>query len=921
MPGLALVAWLRGRSRLASVALVAGFAACGAANAAYARDQALDPPLRRVLDAAFGGFALAALGPSGPHPPLLTRALLVEDAVLRDGFASVRVNVLAVRIGDTWQAAGGGATWSVSGSASAERFTAWRAGRTIEAPVTYRRAARYLNDGVPDFERDLALGGATLLGTVKSALLVDVRSHGTWLDEAASEARARIRRAVARWVGVRHPTSGALVTAVLIGDRAAIADDVRERLQVSGTYHVIAISGGNIAVFVVIVSTLCRLIGLGPRASAIATLCVLLLYAAVVVSGPSVRRAVLVAVLYLAARAVDHRAAPWQAAAVACAGLLVAWPLDLRDVGFVLTFGAAGALLAVTEATRLRIVPVGIRWLLQSIVASLAVEAVLLPVQATAFGRVSIAGVVLNLVAVPAMTVAQLSGLVVVAADVAGAAAAFAGSIADLSVQLLIWSASLAEAAPWLTDRVPPPAWVAVAVYYAALIGTVRGAGTVRAMSAATWVAAGFLVASGLPDAARRPSESTPRMRLTMLDVGQGEALLLQPPAGQPLLIDTGGRPFGGGLDLGARVVAPALWARGVRSLAVLLITHGDPDHMGGAAGVLGSMRVGESWLGVRVPRHLAGNELRTELDERRIAVQYLRAGRTMALGGVRLRVLHPPVPDWERQRVRNDDSVVIEATYGDVAFLLLGDVSAEIERALVPQLTPARVRILKVAHHGSKTSTSQELLDGWRPQLALISAGRGNSFGHPAGDVLARLEVAGTRVLRTDHGGELTVETDGRTVGWSTYRDVTQSVAITKSRSSGTITIGASRHDQPPPVTSTLPRPCFAFSHSASISASEASGNVLPVSASAASIWPKRAVNLSLARRSAASGSTPSFRDRLAIEKRRSPISSSARDRSPVAPDSTSCRSSATSSSILSSTSAALAQSNPTAAARALSS
>jgi competence protein ComEC len=186
---------------------------------------------------------------------------------------------------------------------------------------------------------------------------------------------------------------------------------------------------------------------------------------------------------------------------------------------------------------------------------------------------------------------------------------------------------------------------------------------------------------------------------------------------------------------------------------------------MGGAAGVLASLPVGESWFGIRVPRHAAGNDLLEELAARRVGVRYLRASRAMDLAGMRVRVLHPPEPDWERQRVRNDDSVVLEVTYGDVAILLLGDVSADVERALAPQLTPARVRILKVAHHGSRTSTSQVLLDAWRPHVALVSAGRGNSFGHPAREVLERLHHAGARVLRTDQDGEITVETDGRAV------------------------------------------------------------------------------------------------------------------------------------------------------------
>lgn len=770
---VAVVGWARGWTRATTFALVAGFAANGAANAAHARDRALETPLRHVLDAAVGGFSLASLGPGGEHPPIPTRASLVEDAAPRDGFVSLRVTVSAVQIGDRWQAVSGGAGLTVSGTASVARVSEWRAGRAIQAPVTFRRPARYLNDGVPDFERDLALDGTTLLGTVKSGLLVDVTARGSWLDEAASRARARIRRAVDQWVGPFSPTSAALVTAVLIGDRAAIPDDVRERLQASGTYHVIAISGGNIAVFVVIVSALCRLAGLGPRGAAMLTLLVLLAYAGVVVSGPSVRRAVCVAVLYLGARAVDHRAPPWHAASMACAALLAVWPLDLRDVGFVLTFGAASALLAVADTMRQPGWPVAARWLLQSMGASLAVEAVLLPVQALAFGRVSLAGIVVNLVAVPAMTIAQLAGLVVVAGDLVGRGASLAAWAAHAGVTLLLGGASLVEIAPWLAGRAPPPAWSAVALYYGALAAAARGRGWPRVASGVVCVATACVIAFGLP-ATLRGGAPTDRLRVTMLDVGQAEAILLEPRGEPPILIDTGGSPFGGGLDIGTRVVAPALWARGVTSLGTMLITHGDPDHMGGAAGVLASVAVGEAWFGIRVPRHEPGNELLADLASRRVVVRNLRAGGAMTHGGVRLRVLHPPEPDWERQRVRNDDSVVFEAVYGDAAILLAGDITAQVERAIVPQLTPARVRVLKVAHHGSRTSTSRELLEAWRPQLALVSAGRGNTFGHPAREVVERLEQAGARVLRTDRDGQITLETDGRSVTWRTFNGAT---------------------------------------------------------------------------------------------------------------------------------------------------
>ena len=139
-------------------------------------------------------------------------------------------------------------------------------------------------------------------------------------------------------------------------------------------------------------------------------------------------------------------------------------------------------------------------------------------------------------------------------------------------------------------------------------------------------------------------------------------------------------------------------------------------------------------------------------------------------MGAVRMRVLHPSVPDWERRRVRNDDSVVLEVRYGDVAVLLLGDVGAGIERSIAAQLMPAKYRILKVAHHGSRTSSARELIESWRPGIAIISCGRGNTFGHPAPEVLQRLESVGADIYRTDLHGQISLETDGVNVHVRTF-------------------------------------------------------------------------------------------------------------------------------------------------------
>jgi competence protein ComEC len=141
-----------------------------------------------------------------------------------------------------------------------------------------------------------------------------------------------------------------------------------------------------------------------------------------------------------------------------------------------------------------------------------------------------------------------------------------------------------------------------------------------------------------------------------------------------------------------------------------------------------------------------------------------LTAGSELTYGPARIRVLNPPSPDWERRRVRNDDSLVMEVIFGDVAILLTGDAGAEVEQQIVHRLTPARVRILKVGHHGSRTSTSKVLIDAWKPQIAIVSCGRGNRFGHPAAEVIQRLEAAGARIYRTDRDGQVTADTDGKT-------------------------------------------------------------------------------------------------------------------------------------------------------------
>ena len=781
----AWLAWGYQRDRLAFAAMAAAFFCAATALAEDAQ--------RRALHQSFG-----------PHAnPIAVRLRLLEDASRQDGFTTLQAAVLAVRVGGGWTPATAGATVTVGGSVAAEQSGEWRAGRIIETFATFRRPARYLDEGVPDFERDLALAGTAFFGSIKSASLVDVRERGNVVQEAAAIIRTHVRRGIQRWVAPHDAVAAAIVTAVLIGDRTGLPDDIRLRLQAAGTYHVIAISGGNIAILAGIIYGLLLSGGISGRPAAFIALLLLAAYAQIVTAGASVWRATLMAMLYLGARLIDHRSAPWQALAVAAALVVCARPLDVRDAGFILTFGATAALLegarrvapafALSDvsprrargdpAPRRRVEGAGRKaaaWLLASLAASLAAEIALLPINAWTFSRVTSAGLVLNLAAVPLMALVQVGGILVSCLAGVDVVARPAGWLAYAASAALVGSARLVDVAPWLTARVPPPSLVFMAAYYAGLAVALWGSGVRRGCGIAAVLGSTMAIVSGQPagwlsDAAalRLRSGQALGLRVTMFDVGQGDATLVELPDSSRVLVDAGGTPFGNStFDVGSRVLAPALWARGVRRLDTLVLTHGDPDHIGGVPSVIQDFAPPKLWEGIPVLRHGPLQDVLRHARAAGIDVEQHLAGEAWHAGAARARVLHPPPADWERQRVRNDDSIVLEIVYGDVAVLLLGDVGADIERSILPQLTLARHRILKVGHHGSRTSTSQALLDHWRPEIAVISCGRNNTFGHPAPEVLRRLDAIGARIYRTDLDGQVTIETDGIHVSSRTFNE-----------------------------------------------------------------------------------------------------------------------------------------------------
>lgn len=562
-----------------------------------------------------------------------------------------------------------------------------------------------------------------------------------------------------------------LMRAMLLGERLAVPAEIERDFTVLGLVHLFAISGLHVGVFIACLYGLLKRTGITREKAAGMVILLLPGYVLLTGAGAPVIRAAVMAALALLAVILRRWQDGLSFLAVALLVMLGWNPYLLFEPGFQLSFLITYALLiGVGPCSRLFSFP----WksLNQLLAVTLVAQLASFPVVITHFYEYSLLSWLVNLIFVPIISLIVIPfGLASLILGVLHAGLAVIP--AAISSTLLSGIVYVAEkVAGWYGLHLawsPPTGWWLVG--YAVVCFYLFIAWTGDLLYARWQRAVSFLLFVGLVGVAALPAAfGADELRVTFLDVGQGDAAVIETPSGKVIVVDGGGQPFfpreawerrRKTYDVGERVLVPYLKYRGIRQIDYLVITHGDADHIGGLLAVAKQFPIRHVIRNFHLPGTRLEQELMAVLRENGARIHRVAMGSGWVLEpGVSWQFLNPVEKNGEGRKSAstNNDSVVFLLTAYGRRVLMTGDMEEEAEGRLTTEWKAPSVDVLKVAHHGSRTSSNERWLDTIQPAMAVISVGRENRFGHPSPEVLERLKDRQILTWRTDHHGAITL-------------------------------------------------------------------------------------------------------------------------------------------------------------------
>ena len=644
-------------------------------------------------------------------------------------------------------------------------------GDRVEAVAQLAPGYRFWNADTGDPRPAQARRGVQLTGGAEDLV---IRRSGRGLGALVDHLRDRLR---GRIIATFPADTAAMARALVLGEDDLTSPD-QQAFRRSGLAHLLAVSGMHlvlvVATFVAAVrALLARIPALGTRVAPLRVAAALgiplaWIYADLAGASGSAIRAAWMSSVALLAHVLARKPDTWRAFGVSIAGMALVDPLVAFDLSFALSAAATGGLLGLGSRIARPALARAPEWLapvVRAVAASLAASIACAPVLACMTADLPVAGLVANLVAVPLGEMAALPLCLAHALLEPSPAAEQGCALAASGALWLVRGVARGFAAiPWGAAPVPAPTAAQLA---AIAVGTL-GAARVVTKRPWWWIAPSLAALLYLELDAR--SRGSPRgvLRVTFLDVGQGDAALVDLPDGSAILVDAGGL-VGSPVDTGERVIAPVLRARRRKNVALAVLSHPHPDHFGGLRRGLRAVTLGALWDTGQGEAEGAGGDYAALLGELRArGTPVLRPGDvcgSRVVGGATIEVL-APCPELTPDRGPNDNSFVMRISYGERSLLFVGDAEHAEEADLVQRAGPwLRADVLKVGHHGSRTSTTPAFLAAVDPSLAIVSCGVRNRFGHPAPVTLATLATSRARVLRTDREGSITVTTDGHTL------------------------------------------------------------------------------------------------------------------------------------------------------------
>jgi competence protein ComEC len=702
---------------------------------------------------------------------------------------------------------------------SRDRMRLFTYGQRVRFPATLVPPRNYRNPGAFDYAGYLRDNGIVATASVKYSA---VETLAGFTGSRIERWRTGMHRSIIGKIHALWPARTAgLMDAIVLGEETFIGRPARVDFQRSGTYHVLVVSGMNVSILAMFALWSLRRMGLGQVAASVCAIALILAYAVLTKEGSPVWRAALMFAAYLCSRLLYRNRAMLNALGAAALILLIADPRVLLGASFQMTFLCvalvAGIGIPVLERTiqpyshglrnlnalawdralppeiaqfrldvRLLLSRIGmiapggfpriavlggfrfIFGFLELTVMSAILQIGLALPMAYYFHRATSVAMPANLFVIPFLQLLMPAavcaiGMSYLSLTIAKAPAAVAGFALQGIAGTVKWLGGMR-----LADiRVATPSLSAIifsgiAILICAIL--------VRRKTALLLSGMALLAASALWVWLIPPHQNIhPKiLEMTAIDVGQGDSILLVTPEGRKLLVDAGGLPFWthSQMDIGEDVVSPYLWFRGISRIEVMALTHAHADHMGGMFAVMENFRPRELWL----PEGIPDSEINKLLDEAHsygVSIIYRKAGDIFSYGGTNFRILAPAVDSARSESRsdshRNDESLVMKVIYGKTSALLEADAEKPTEKFIATEDPSADV--LKVAHHGSASSTAEALLAAVHPRFAVISVGVRNVYHHPRPEVLRRLQAAHVTTYRTDTDGASSFFLDGSAV------------------------------------------------------------------------------------------------------------------------------------------------------------